>query len=173
MYSRGRRGAPAKGVGRVTGARVQISPSPPNKKATQSGGFFVWRERFERERRRRGREKNRPLAVRGKGRFFEWQPPRERNRANICKANSEGGENGWRQRCDAALVRLEDLSISANKKGTFVYQKFLFCLSKPQAWHIIAARSAVHIIKGGKPPLYLITRQRASTCGLMIYNAPH
>ena len=25
----GRRGAPAKGVGRVTGARVQISPSPP------------------------------------------------------------------------------------------------------------------------------------------------
>ena len=31
MYSRGRRGAPAKGVGRVTGARVQISPSPPTK----------------------------------------------------------------------------------------------------------------------------------------------
>ena len=28
-YSRGRRGAPAKGVDRVTGARVQISPSPP------------------------------------------------------------------------------------------------------------------------------------------------
>ena len=27
----GRRGAPAKGVGRVTGARVQISPSPPSK----------------------------------------------------------------------------------------------------------------------------------------------
>ncbi len=31
MYSRGRRGAPAKGVGRATGARVQISPSPPTK----------------------------------------------------------------------------------------------------------------------------------------------
>ena len=27
-YSRGRRGAPAKGVGRVTGARVQIPLSP-------------------------------------------------------------------------------------------------------------------------------------------------
>ena len=27
----GRRGAPAKGVGRVTGAGVQISPSPPGK----------------------------------------------------------------------------------------------------------------------------------------------
>jgi len=26
----------------------------------------------------------------------------------------------------------------------------------------------VHIIKGGKPPLYLITRQRAYPCGLMI-----
>ena len=30
-YSRGRRGAPAKGVGRVTGARVQIPLSPPLK----------------------------------------------------------------------------------------------------------------------------------------------
>ena len=28
-YSRGRRGAPAKGIGRETGARVQIPPSPP------------------------------------------------------------------------------------------------------------------------------------------------
>ncbi|MBR2951613.1 MAG: hypothetical protein IKC43_01405, partial [Clostridia bacterium] len=61
--------------------------------------------------------------------------------------------------------------------------------SKPSAWHIIAARSAVHIIKGGKPPLYLITLGRASylrlddiqcfalticnSCGLMIYNASH
>ena len=27
-YSRGRRGAPAKGVGRLRGARVQIPPSP-------------------------------------------------------------------------------------------------------------------------------------------------
>ena len=40
---------------------------------------------------------------------------------------------------------------------------FSFCLSKPQAWYIIAARSAVYIIKGGLPPLYLITRQRASS----------
>ena len=30
-YSRGRRGAPAKGVGRAPGARVQIPPFPPNK----------------------------------------------------------------------------------------------------------------------------------------------
>ena len=31
-YSSGRRGAPAKGVGRVTGAEVQIFSSPPIKK---------------------------------------------------------------------------------------------------------------------------------------------
>ncbi len=43
MYSRGRRGAPAKGVGRVTGARVQISPSPPKQKTTQSGGLLLCR----------------------------------------------------------------------------------------------------------------------------------
>jgi len=50
---------------------------------------------------------------------------------------------------------------------TYIYAPF--CLSKPQAWHIIAARSVAYIIKGGSPPLYLITRQRAFSCGLMIY----
>jgi len=28
----------------------------------------------------------------------------------------------------------------------------------------------VYIIKGGSPPLYLITRQRVFSCGLMTYN---
>ena len=47
-YSRGRRGAPAKGVGRVTGARVQIPPSPPTKTPRKLGtlpsnlGVFVF-----------------------------------------------------------------------------------------------------------------------------------
>ena len=45
-------------------------------------------------------------------------------------------------------------------------------LSKPKAWHIIDARSAAYIIKGGKPPLHIITRQRAYTFGLMICNTP-
>ena len=31
-----------------------------------------------------------------------------------------------------------------NKKGTFVYQKFLFCLSKPQAWYGINAPRALY-----------------------------
>ncbi len=39
-YSSGRRGAPAKGVGRVTGAEVQIFSSPPNKKDTISVSFL-------------------------------------------------------------------------------------------------------------------------------------
>ena len=37
-------------------------------------------------------------------------------------------------------------SRSAKKERTFVYQKFGLFLSNPQAWHIIAARSAVYII---------------------------
>ena len=42
QYSRGWRGAPAKGVGRVTGARVQISPAPPYMKINfRFGSFFV------------------------------------------------------------------------------------------------------------------------------------
>jgi len=34
---------------------------------------------------------------------------------------------------------------------------FRIFLSKPQAWYIIDAQRAVYIIKGGKPPLYLIS----------------
>ena len=52
MYSRGRRGAPAKGVGRVTGARVQISPSPPTKKAHRKVCLFRWRRWRDCSRRR-------------------------------------------------------------------------------------------------------------------------
>ena len=38
-------------------------------------------------------------------------------------------------------VASSNLVTSTNKKGTFVYQKFLFCLSKPQVWHIITTQS--------------------------------
>ena len=40
-YSRGRRGAPAKGVGRATGARVQIPLSPLAKGLVNANPFFV------------------------------------------------------------------------------------------------------------------------------------
>ncbi len=64
---------------------------------------------------------------------------------------------------------------SAAKKSSFFGTRIF--LSKPQAWHIIECitrlRRDIHsyIIRGGKPPLYLITRQRAFPCGLMIYKA--
>jgi len=55
----------------------------------------------------------------------------------------------------------------------------LFVYPSRVPWHIITAQRAVHIIKGGKPPLHLITRQRAFSlrlddiqpCGLMICNS--
>ena len=50
-YSRGRRGAPAKGVGRETGARVQIPPSPPEKAPHESAGLFTLFSGFGPERR--------------------------------------------------------------------------------------------------------------------------
>ena len=40
-YSRGWRGAPAKGVGRETGARVQISLSPPLEINSTMLSFFI------------------------------------------------------------------------------------------------------------------------------------
>ena len=58
-------------------------------------------------------------------------------------------------------------SASANKKRTFVYQKFSFCLSKPQAWHIISPYGAGYHHGNA---VHLITRQRVFSCGLMIFN---
>ena len=46
----GRRGAPAKGVGRVTGARVQISPSPETKRQANAC-LFLFSGEIELERR--------------------------------------------------------------------------------------------------------------------------
>jgi hypothetical protein len=60
-------------------------------------------------------------------------------------------------------IEVQNPAIPTKKEATFVYQKLLLFLSKPQAWLII---------KGASPPLHLITLKRASTCGLMIYNTP-
>ncbi len=40
QYSRGRRGRPAKALGRVTGAEVQILSAPPLKKINPKRDFF-------------------------------------------------------------------------------------------------------------------------------------
>ena len=86
------------------------------------------------------------------------------------KSRSWSSARDWKSRNRQKRFESSNLSFSAKKEVTFVYQKLLLFLSKPQAWHIIAARSAVHIIKVGKPTLYLITCQSAFPCGLMRYN---
>ena len=40
-YSSGWRGAPAKGIGRLRGARVQIPPSPVKKESVNDSFFFA------------------------------------------------------------------------------------------------------------------------------------
>ena len=80
----------------------------------------------------------------------------------------------WSKRRDSksrrALTRRvgSNPTFSANKKRTFVYQKFSFCLSKPQAWYIIDARSAAYIIS----PFGAVSHHAPACipCGLMIYN---
>ena len=47
---------------------------------------------------------------------------------------------------DGAILVGSSPIACTNKNRTFVYQKFCFCLSKPQDWHIIAAQRAVYII---------------------------
>ena len=49
-YSRGRRGAPAKGVGWVTAARVQIPHSPPGKGQSDDCPFHIYRLFLETKR---------------------------------------------------------------------------------------------------------------------------
>jgi len=69
-------------------------------------------------------------------------------------------------------------TFSANKNRTFVgRQMFCFCLSKPQAWYIITARSVVYIIKGGNatlvshhaPACILLRLDDIQCSALMIY----
>ena len=76
-YSRGRRGAPAKGVGRVTGAEVQIFSSPPKTGTHFVCLFFLFGgEGIElHQRRLPPARKGRFRAPSGKGeaRNKEWQ----------------------------------------------------------------------------------------------------
>ena len=74
-----------------------------------------------------------------------------------------------RESCEIERKRYlwEYPTIFTKKEVTFVYQKLLLFLSKPQAWHIITTQSCISSAPLG---LYLITRQRASSCGLMRCN---
>ena len=77
-------------------------------------------------------------------------------------------------------VKAGSIPVPCSKKEvTFVYQKLLLFLSKPQAWYIITARSAVYIISP-----FGAVYHHASACILLrldeiqhfvlvIYNASH
>ena len=87
-YSRGRRGAPAKGVGRATGARVQISPSPPTESVPHFGGRFLLADQsaLNSPSLRRGavqtllaRHPRKPFFIRGSGETTRVAPSRIRS----------------------------------------------------------------------------------------------
>ena len=64
-------------------------------------------------------------------------------------------------------VASSSLVTRSKKEVTFVYQKLLLFLSKPQAWHNIAAQSAVHIISRR---LYFLRLDDIQNFVLMICN---
>ena len=68
-------------------------------------------------------------------------------------------------------VKAGSTPVSCSKKEvTFVYQKLLLFLSKPQAWYIISALRAVYIISPFGAVYHLTLGVHKSSCGLMIYN---
>ena len=81
-YSSWWRGAPAKGVGRETGARVRVSPSAPNKKDIRKGIFFIFvPERYKRDSNSLGEaDHNRLFAKRTQGRALRVSPSAPRKK---------------------------------------------------------------------------------------------
>ena len=61
--------------------------------------------------------------------------------------------------------------LSAKKEVTFVYQKLLLFLSKPQA--CISSRVSVYIISSFGAVYHHGIAVHTLSCGLMIYNALH
>ena len=59
--------------------------------------------------------------------------------------------------------------VRTNKRGATLVVVSFFVYPCRRLGISSAARR--YIIKGGAPPLYLITRQRASACDLMIYSS--
>jgi len=86
---------------------------------------------------------------------------RQYGRTCPASANSERSE-----RCSTvpfpAPTKRELLS---TKSSLFVYPSRRLGISSSHKVRCISSRAAM-------PPLYLITRQRVSICGLMIYNTP-
>ena len=128
---------------------------------------FEAEKRIEHERPREGA--SRPLAVRGGGRRASEQI----RSIESMLAYEQGDYICEVRRREAAR---QNLSISA-KKSAFVRMRIF--LSRPQAWHrrsqarysvasLLTSPREVRCISSAPAGLYLITRQRAFSCGLMI-----
>ena len=119
-YSRGRRGAPAKGVGRATGARVQISPSPPRKRTYQKVCSFLLRKKDLNTSARHWQESDVCERVR-------WTKQRAK-RMGSNKAIGEGKAARRQRRCYNRVPK-GNLSFSAKKKN-IPKRCVLFCCEK-------------------------------------------
>ena len=77
------------------------------------------------------------------------------------------------------MTERSTIDTQTKEEATFVYQKLLLLLSKPQAWYIITARSAVHIISPfgavyhHAPACIILRLDEIQHFVLMIYNASH
>ena len=60
------------------------------------------------------------------------------------KSRSWSSARDWKSRNRQKRFESSNLSFSAKKEVTFVYQKLLLFLSKPQAWHIITRQRVYH-----------------------------
>ena len=60
------------------------------------------------------------------------------------KSRSWSSARDWKSRNRQKRFESSNLSFSAKKEVTFVYQKLLLFLSKPQAWHIITHQRVYH-----------------------------
>ncbi len=89
-YSRGRRGAPAKGVGRATGARVQIPLSPLGIKKEPRGSFFIANGEKELSRRFRRGQRLRPPPVAEEGSNL-WRSGRKTRHEGVELRAPQGG----------------------------------------------------------------------------------
>ena len=93
----------------------------------------------------------------------------------ICEAWSNKFRSaGVAHPVERHLAKVEVASSSlvtrSKKEVTFVYQKLLLFLSKPQAWCIITARSVVHIISPFGAVSHHGKAVYKSSCGLMRCN---
>ena len=157
-YSRGRRGAPAKGVGRETGARVQIPPSPPE----QPLGFFERLLFFQKFQSGVGFEPEAPGTGGGAGTGRrQWRKQGEARTAAVGTRQGGTGRrrpgSGYRKgACEAG----SNPSFSAKNPERICVRGFPFSLFTEAAKREIGSEQRAVKKKG-------VPQSTFSTCGLV------